>query len=263
MYHNKIINLIPSAITVVSITLSTMMALSICGKYNTSFVGCLISVPAYYLLCRILYFGCNKLAERIVSPFANVVGKYVSRKQREAVEEALSHYKPTVVETDTDAKDVQCLQGESACVTEECISQSQCCPENIIIKEQIKRDEFEKLEQVLTYTRNIFFHLGFGEGEVTQIVECVRYFVCNKNVLCPDILCIKRKNDVTSSSLENFGWNISRQYSIDGITTAQFVKYTFKEWFKDTDISSIVKTLRNTKGHHAVEIDPNILKVRA
>ncbi|MDE5882901.1 MAG: hypothetical protein K2H60_14360, partial [Muribaculaceae bacterium] len=58
-------------------------------------------------------------------------------------------------------------------VTEEDHTQIQ--PENIIIMEQMKRDECEKLELVLTYTRNIFFHLGFGEGEVTQIVECVRY----------------------------------------------------------------------------------------
>lgn len=257
MYHNKIISLIPSTITLVSITLSTMIALSVCSHYDT----CLMSIPAYYILCRLLYIGCNKLAERIVSPFANALGKYVSRKQKEAVEEAISDYQTSIIESETKEEAVQSQSKRIINVAEEHPTQIQ--PEDIIIMEQIKRDEFEKLEQVLTYTRNIFFHLGFGEGEVTQIVECVRYFVCNKNILCPDILCIKRKNDVTQASLKNFAWNISRQYSIDGITTAQFVKYTFKEWFKDTDISSIVKTLRNTKGHHAVEIDPNILKVRA
>lgn len=263
MNHNKIINLIPSTISVVSITLSTLMALSLRSKYDTELGWCLISVPTYYLLCRLSYFGCNKLAERIVLPFANAFNKYILRKQNEAAEEALSNYKPTVVETDEDTKDVQCLPVEVVCDTEECISQSQSCPENIIIEEQIKRDEFEKLELVLAYTRNTFFHLGFGEGEVTQIVECVRYFVCNKHVLCPDILCIKRKSNVTQASLKNFAWNVAAQYSIDNKTTARFVKHTFKEWFSETELSSIVKTLRNITGHHAVEIDPNILKVRA
>lgn len=263
MNHNKIINLIPSTISVANIILSAMMALCLYSKYDTEFAWYMINVPAFYMLCHLSYFGCNKLAERLVLPFSNALGKYVLRKQKEAVEEALSNYKPSVIETDKDAKGIQYQSEETINVLEYDKTLTQVQSENIIIKEQIKRDEFEKLEKVLAYTRNTFFHLGFEDGEVTQIVECVRYFVCSKTVLCHDILCIKRKSNVTQASLKNFAWNVAAQYSIDNQTTARFVKHTFKEWFNETELSSIVKTLRNTTGHHAVEIDPNILKERA
>lgn len=231
-----------------------MMALCTCGKYDFGLVCSLFFVPLYYGLWKLIYSGCNKLAERIVTSFAKALSKYVSRKQREAVEKELRKYLPPVFKTESETSETEANGEEDG---------SKGSPVDTIIKEQIKRDEIEKLEGVVNYTRNVFLRLGFGDGEVTQIVECVRYFVSSNNVLSPDILCIKRKSNVTQACLKNFAWNIARQYSIDGNTAAKFVKYTFKDWFGDTEISSIVKTLKNTKGCHAVEIDENILKVRA
>lgn len=230
-----------------------MMVLLTCGKYDFGLAWSLILVPIYYSLWQLIYFGCNKLAERIVTPFANVLSKYILHKQMEAVEEELRKYLPPVIKVEPQILEQDTPKEEN----------SHTSPADIIIMEQIKRDAAEKLEAVLNYTQNVFLRLGFGEGEVTQIVECVRFFVSHKNVLSQDLLCIKRKSNITQACLKNFAWNIARQYSIDGNTTAKFVKYTFKEWFADTEISSIVKTLKNTTGHYDVPIDENILKVRA
>lgn len=88
----------------------------------------------------------------------------------------------------------------------------------------------------------------------------MRYFVSHKDVLNVNAMKISKKPEVTQASLKNFAWNIAFQYTIDGDTTASFVKVSFGEWFANTELSSIKKTLRNTRGAHVVEIDENILK---
>ena len=93
----------------------------------------------------------------------------------------------------------------------------------------------------------------------SEILDCVRYFVRHKDVLKANALKISKKPEVTQASLKNFAWNIAFQYGIDGETTAIFVKATFGEWFSNTEISSIQKTLRNIRGSHAIEIDERIL----
>ena len=42
-------------------------------------------------------------------------------------------------------------------------------------------------------------------------------------------------------------------------TTAAFVFNTFNEWFVNTTIATIKKTLRTTNGQHKIEIDEKIL----
>lgn len=101
--------------------------------------------------------------------------------------------------------------------------------------------------------------MKFSQSEVSQILDCVRYFVRHKDVLKANALKISKKPEVTQASLKNFAWNIAFQYGIDGETTAIFVKATFGEWFSNTEISSIQKTLRNIRGSHAIEIDERIL----
>ena len=94
--------------------------------------------------------------------------------------------------------------------------------------------------------------LNFTEGETAQVLECMKYFVTHKKVLNADAMRIQKKPNVNQASLKNFGWNIAYQYGIDGATTALFVKTTFKDWFSNTEVSSIIKTLSNFQGSYAI-----------
>ena len=53
--------------------------------------------------------------------------------------------------------------------------------------QQKEREEDEKLQAVLQYTRNTFRQFNFSEEEIFQICECVRYFVTNRQVLSVNI----------------------------------------------------------------------------
>ena len=108
--------------------------------------------------------------------------------------------------------------------------------------QQKEREEDEKLQAVLQYTRNIFKQFDFSEEEIFQICECVRYFVSNRQALSVNIH-IKRRTTVTQISLKNFAWNIAFQYNISRDVTAQFVMHTFHEWFANSTIDTVRKNL--------------------
>lgn len=126
--------------------------------------------------------------------------------------------------------------------------------------QQKEREEDEKLQAVLQYTRNTFRQFDFNEEEIFQICECVRYFVTNRQTLSVNIH-IKRRTTVTQISLKNFAWNIAFQYNISRDVTAQFVMQTFHEWFVNSTIDTIRKNLRTTTGKHKIKIDEHIVSI--
>ena len=126
--------------------------------------------------------------------------------------------------------------------------------------QQKEREEDEKLQAVLQYTRNTFRQFDFSEEEIFQICECVRYFVTNRQALNVNIH-IKRRTAVTQISLKNFAWNIAFQYNISRDVTAQFVMQTFHDWFANSTIDTIRKNLRTTTGKHKVKIDEHIVPI--
>lgn len=237
----------PGIITGVNLTLSTAMAWGTCAKFDLGLQWSLLLVPAYFAVWTLFYTGCNKISERIVNAFDKAHNDLITRKQQEAVEEALKNVEPTVIVKDSDYEDAIKFHDHYVAETS-------------IVREQLAREDTEKLDKILAYTKETFMRLNFSQTEVAQILDCVRYFVCHKEVLNVNALKISKKPEVTQASLKNFAWNIAFQYTIDGDTTASFVKATFGEWFANTELSSIKKTLRNTRGAHAVEIDENILK---
>ena len=123
-----------------------------------------------------------------------------------------------------------------------------------------EREEDEKLQAVLQYTRNTFRQFDFSEEEIFQICECVRYFVTNRQALRVNIH-IKRRAAVTQISLKNFAWNIAFQYNISRDVTAQFVMQTFHEWFANSTLDTIRKNLRTTTGKHRIKINEYIVSI--
>ena len=124
--------------------------------------------------------------------------------------------------------------------------------------QQKEKEEDEKLQAALQYTRNTFRQFDFSEEEIFQICECVRYFVTNRQALSTNVH-IKRRTAVTQISLKNFAWNIAFQYNISRDVTAQFVMQTFHEWFANSTIDTIRKNLRTTTGKHRIKIDEHIV----
>ncbi len=129
-------------------------------------------------------------------------------------------------------------------------------------QEYAKRKDMEedaKLAAMLKYTRDTFNRLDFEETEVFQICECVRYFLTNRQPLSNTEIRISKRSTVTQIALKNFAWNFACPYNISGDAIAAFVFNTLNEWFTNTTIATIKKTLRTTNGKHKIEIDEKVL----
>jgi hypothetical protein len=117
----------------------------------------------------------------------------------------------------------------------------------------------EKLKRTIQYTSKTFTRLGFDKQEVDYICTCVELFVTRQQFYSFSGQTLHRHKGVTQIAIKNFAWNIGKQYNILGLPLARFVYYTFHEWFINSSIQSIYKTLRTTQGAHAIEIDEHIL----
>ncbi len=117
-------------------------------------------------------------------------------------------------------------------------------------EEYAKRKEQKddaNLTAMLKYTRDTFFRLGFDEAEVFQICECVRYFLTNRQPPSNTESRISKRPTVIQIALKNFAWNIACPYNISSDATATFVFNTFNEWFTNTTIATVKKTLRTNR----------------
>lgn len=122
-----------------------------------------------------------------------------------------------------------------------------------------EKDDVEKLDAILKYTRKTFNGLDLEEAEVFQICESVRYFVTRRKIMLELETRIRKRSHITQISLKNFAWNIAFQYGIEGVLTAEFVLVTFREWFTRSSLHTIRKTLRNPSGKHRIKIDKHII----
>lgn len=125
-----------------------------------------------------------------------------------------------------------------------------------LIHEEKKAEADKKLSCVMNYTKDTLFMLGFDAGDVYKICNLVEFFVTTRSVIqSPD--SITRHEDISMAEIKNFVANIANPYGIDNLTAARFVVEVFKEWcvwtdyqgnVQRTEVSTIAKTLRSTKG---------------
>lgn len=178
----------PGLITGVNLTLSTAMAWGTCAKFDLGLQWSLLLVPVYYAFWQLFYAGCNRISERIVNAFDKAHSNLITRKQQEAVEEALKNVEPTVIVKDSDYEDAIKFHDHYVAETS-------------IVREQLVREDAEKLDKILSYTTETFMRLNFSQTEVAQILDCVRYFVSHKDVLNVNAMKISKKPEVTQASL--------------------------------------------------------------
>lgn len=111
-----------------------------------------------------------------------------------------------------------------------------------------EKQEKDKLDKILRYTRLVFLPHGFSDEELFQIEEAVKLLVqYNGIVNCVSVKIEKKK--LKQTDLKNFAWNIGHQYNIDSEVLAMFVVNLFHSWFKNTEKGTIQKTLHTQQAY--------------
>ena len=215
-----------------------------------------------FILTYGFFWLCMFAAEKITNAFAKVYHeKVVPRTQQKAIDKYKEENPPVTITIPDEKVIIQEPkipenQKRLAKFMEKCEEERQA-----FITKKDKADS-EKLEKILLYARNTLRPFDFTDEELFQVCEAIRSLAIHK-VMLPNIpIKIERtgkKTKLTNHDLSNFGWNIANQFEITTGEIVEFLSTTFKEWFKNTEPSTIAKNLRNTRGRHNIEIDPNIL----
>lgn len=212
-------------IEVVTVLLASTISFPVSDALDVQLSILPFVMVACYVALKLIYLLCLSLSAYIISLAS------------------LFRYKPT--QSDRQTKDDYALSATMSAVNNNDIQMKRMelfhyeyQHEEQQYLQHKEREEDEKLQAVLQYTRNTFRQFDFNEEEIFQICECVRYFVTNRQVLNVNIH-IKRHTAVTQISLKNFAWNIAFQYNISRDVTAQFVMQTFREWFVNSTLDTI------------------------
>lgn len=128
------------------------------------------------------------------------------------------------------------------------------------MEERREREDAEKLEKILAYTRRTFLEFDFTDEELFQLNECVTLFCTERAVLSSLNIKIYKKERLKQADIKNFVWNIGNAYQYPIMLMAQFVCATFPAWFGNTEQSTVVRTMKTTRGALNIEIDPDLLK---
>lgn len=128
------------------------------------------------------------------------------------------------------------------------------------MEERRKREDAEKLEKILGYTRRTFLEFDFTDEELFQLHECITLFCTERAVLSSPNIRIYRKDKLKQADIKNFVWNVGNAYQYPVMLMAQFVCSTFPAWFKNTEQSTVARTMKTTRGALNIEIDPDLLK---
>ena len=234
------------AIEVVTVLLASTISFPVSDALDMQLSILPFIMVACYVALKLIYHLCLSLSAHIIS-LASLFCHKPTKSDRQTKEDcALATAMPTVDSNGIQMKRMELFHYEYQ-------------HEERLFLQQKEREEDEKLQAILQYTRNTFRQFDFSEEEIFQICECVRYFVTNRQALRINIH-IKRRTAVTQISLKNFAWNIAFQYNISRDVTAQFVMQTFHEWFTNSTIDTIRKNLRTTAGKHKIKIDEQIIK---
>lgn len=239
---------------------SILKAIAICGEHYWGYIPCaLITIGLFVFLYGVLHL-CLIAAAKLVYVYVKAYKeKIVARIEVETTDKYIAkNAKDSILAIEAGGKQNMPMS------TEERMAQFMTvCEEErkaYIAKKEI--EDAEKLEKIQMYVRHTLRPFDFTDEELFQVCECVISLVVHGVVVPTLSVAIEktgRKTLLTQHDLENFGWNIAYQYGIANPLTAQFVLYTFREWFKSMEASTIAKNLRNTRGRHHIEIDENIL----
>ena len=234
------------AIEVVTVLLASTISFPVSDALNVQLSILPFVMVACYVALKLIYHLCLSLSAHIIS-LAFLVRHKPTKSDRQTKDDCTFATAISTVDNDNiQMKRMELFHYEYQHKERQYLQQKE-------------REEDEKLQAVLQYTRNTFRQFDFSEEEIFQICECVRYFVTNQQALSVNIH-IKRRTAVTQISLKNYAWNIAFQYNISRDVTAQFVIQTFHEWFVNSTIDTIRKNLRTTTGNHKIKIDEQIIK---
>lgn len=260
---DKVYKYLGNALLVLLALLSILKAIDFCDTRHFGFLVLGLVAIAIFGCWYGFYRLCFFIAKRITYSYAKVYKeKVIPRIEMEAIERYITEHplpEPGEVASNekSDMNKVNEIKNHRLSLED---FMATCKMEREVMEAKKAKDDAIKLEKIQRYTRKTFMKFGFTDEELYQLDECVTTFVTLGAPLPAVNIKIMKKSILKQKDLQNFAWNIANQYNIAPSVTGQFILNTFSAWFVKSELTTVVKNLKNTQGLFNIEIDTRILE---
>ncbi|ROT11464.1 hypothetical protein EEL49_01165 [Muribaculaceae bacterium Isolate-104 (HZI)] len=139
--------------------------------------------------------------------------------------------------------------------------------DNLVIDYATTRDKtLKKQEQrILAIEKKVITYVGdvmspyLSKGDLSILIENVISFIhLNFAPNFDASVSVKISRVLTTADLMHFGWNIAKPFRKPGAHTALFLKQVFADAFRNTELQTIERKLRNNPMTGTIKINPDI-----
>ncbi len=139
--------------------------------------------------------------------------------------------------------------------------------DNLVINYATTRDKtLKKQEQrILAIEKKVITYVGdvmspyLSKGDLSILIEnAINFIHLNFAPNFDASASVKTSRVLTTADLMHFGWNIAKPFRKSGAHTALFLKQVFADAFRNTELQTIERKLRNNPMAGTIKINPDI-----
>ena len=195
------------AIEVVTVLLASTISFPVSDALGMQLSTLPFIMVACYVALKLIYHLCLSLSAHIISLTSLFCHKPTKSNRQTKDDSTLATAISMVGNDDIQMKRIELFHYEYLHEERQYLQQKE-------------KEEDEKLQAVLQYTRNTFRQFDFSEEEIFQISECVRYFVTNRQALSVNIHIKRRTAGILPFNITSVGMsqhNLLCRHSTNGL----------------------------------------------
>jgi hypothetical protein len=189
--------------------LAILKSMAICIEHHLGYIPCALLAMAIFACLSGFLYACFAVSKLLIYRYAEVYKtKVIPRIEMQAIdryiaEHPLPEIKKKEKEDDVAAQNLEdSNRAKNAQMNLERFMAT-CKIEREAMMAQKGKDDAEKLEKVLSYTRRTFMKFDFTDEKLFQLSECVKTFVTLYAVLPAMSVHIQKKRTLTQGDLKN------------------------------------------------------------
>lgn len=140
-------------------------------------------------------------------------------------------------------------------------------PKKIVIDYEGRREQAKKRQEDRAYEKetNVILYVGYimspfvDKAVVEKIIDAVTEFIHTSGV--PDFpkeAAIRLSDELTTTDMMHFGWNIAKPFKKYNLHTAHFLKQVFADTFRDVEVCTIERKLKYNGTQGKIKINESV-----
>lgn len=140
-------------------------------------------------------------------------------------------------------------------------------PKKIVIDYEGRREQAKKRQEDRAFEKeaNVILYVGytmspFVDKEVVEkIIDAVTEFIHTSGVPeFPEESAIRLPDELTTTDMMHFGWNIAKPFKKYNLHTAHFLKHIFAHTFREVEVCTIERKLKYNGTQGKIKINENV-----